>query len=58
MGDESKYDCLTCPYPRYRDELRLFCDCCIYRLLEEHKTIMEVTYVEGRTNDRKFHRPA
>lgn len=35
MSDKKKYDCMTCPYPRYRDSKVVFCDVCIRRILEE-----------------------
>lgn len=38
MSDKPKlYDCATCPYPRYKDGLVIFCDVCIRRILEEKK---------------------
>ena len=33
------YDCKTCPYPLYRDELRIFCDACIRKILDEENEI-------------------
>ena len=36
MGDEVKYDCLTCPYPRYRDENHIYCDICIREIMDRH----------------------
>lgn len=29
------YNCKTCPYSRYRDELRIFYDACIRKILDE-----------------------
>lgn len=38
MSDnKKKYDCATCPYPRYKDGLIIFCDVCIRRILDERK---------------------
>jgi len=36
MSDK-KYDCLTCPYPRYKDGSVIFCDVCICKILDEQK---------------------
>ena len=30
-----KYDCTTCPYPRYKDRSMIFCDVCIRKILDE-----------------------
>ncbi len=37
VSDKSKYDCTTCPYPRYKDGLVIFCDVCIRKILDEQK---------------------
>lgn len=37
VSDKRKYDCTTCPYPRYKDGSLIFCDVCIRRILEEQK---------------------
>jgi hypothetical protein len=37
VNDKKKYDCKTCPYPRYRDRLVIFCDVCIQKILDEQK---------------------
>ena len=29
-----KYDCTTCPYPRYKDSRTIFCDVCIQKILD------------------------
>lgn len=36
MADNSqkKYDCTTCPYPRYKDRSVIFCDVCIRKILD------------------------
>lgn len=34
---KKKYDCKTCPYPRYKEGSVIFCDVCIQRILEEKK---------------------
>jgi len=36
-GNKKKYDCMTCPYPRYKDGSVIFCDVCIRRILDEKK---------------------
>jgi len=36
MSDK-KYDCSTCPYPRYKDSRKIFCDVCICKILDEKK---------------------
>jgi len=36
MSDK-KYDCLTCPYPRYKDGSVIFCDVCICKILDERR---------------------
>jgi len=33
MSDK-KYDCSTCPYPRYKDGSVIFCDVCICKILD------------------------
>ena len=38
VSDKRKYDCTTCPYPRYRTIWSvIFCDVCIRRILDEQK---------------------
>lgn len=38
VSDKRKiYDCMTCPYPRYKDGAVIFCDVCIRRILDERK---------------------
>ena len=32
-----KYDCTTCPYPRYKDSHTIFCDVCIRKILDEQR---------------------
>ena len=32
-----KYDCTTCPYPRYKDKYTIFCDVCIRKILDEQR---------------------
>ena len=34
---DKKYDCTTCPYPRYKDGSIIFCDVCMRRILDEQK---------------------
>ena len=34
-NSQKKYDCTTCPYPRYKDGSIIFCDVCIRRILDE-----------------------
>ncbi|MEY8237708.1 hypothetical protein AALA36_18660 [Lachnospiraceae bacterium 66-29] len=38
-GNENhrKYDCMTCPYPRYKDSRTIFCDVCIQKILDEQR---------------------
>jgi len=36
MSDK-KYDCLTCPYPRYKDRSVIFCDVCIQKIMDMQK---------------------
>lgn len=33
-GKEKKYDCTSCPYPRYKDSRVIFCDVCIRKVLD------------------------
>ncbi|MBS6096334.1 MAG: hypothetical protein KIC50_22405 [Enterocloster bolteae] len=37
VSDKIKYDCTTCPYPRYKDRSVIFCDVCIRKILDEQK---------------------
>ena len=38
MSDKKKmYDCMTCPYPRYKDRSVIFCDVCIRKILDGQK---------------------
>ena len=32
-----KYDCMTCPYPRYKRGHIIFCDVCIRKILDEQR---------------------
>ena len=34
---QKKYDCTTCPYPRYKDRHTIFCDVCIRKILDEQR---------------------
>ena len=36
-GIQKKYDCLTCPYPRYKSGHIIFCDVCMLKILEEQR---------------------
>lgn len=36
-GKKKKYDCTTCPYPRYKDRSVIFCDVCIQKILDEQR---------------------
>lgn len=36
-NNKKKYDCTTCPYPRYKDGGIIFCDVCICKILDERK---------------------
>ena len=35
VSDKIKYDCTTCPYPRYKDGSVIFCDVCIRKIKPE-----------------------
>lgn len=35
--EDKKYDCLTCPYPRYKTPELIYCDVCIRRIMDKHK---------------------
>ena len=37
MSDKKRYDCTSCPYPRYKDGSVIFCDVCMRRILDEQK---------------------
>ncbi len=39
--NQKKYDCTTCPYPRYKDGSIIFCDVCIRKILDEQKAKKE-----------------
>lgn len=39
--NQKKYDCMTCPYPRYKDGSVIFCDVCIRKILDEQKAKKE-----------------
>ena len=34
---KKKYDCATCPYPRYKDGRVIFCDVCMQNILDSNK---------------------
>ena len=34
---KKKYDCATCPYPRYKEGTVIFCDVCIKKILDRKK---------------------
>ena len=34
-GKKKKYDCTTCPYPRYKDRSMIFCDEYKKKILDE-----------------------
>ena len=34
---QKRYDCMTCPYPRYKDRHTIFCDVCIRKILDEQR---------------------
>ena len=36
-----KYDCTTCPYPRYKCGHVIFCDVCMQKILEEQRAKKE-----------------
>ena len=35
--ENKKYDCMTCPYPRYKCGHVIFCDVCIRKILDEQR---------------------
>jgi hypothetical protein len=35
--NQKKYDCTTCPYPRYKDSRIIFCDVCMQKILDEQR---------------------
>ena len=34
---KKKYDCATCPYPRYKEGTVIFCDVCMQKILDRMK---------------------
>lgn len=34
---KKKYDCATCPYPRYKEGTVIFCDVCMQKILDRKK---------------------
>ena len=34
---KKKYDCATCPYPRYKEGTVIFCDVCMQKILDRTK---------------------
>lgn len=40
-NSQKKYDCTTCPYPRYKDRSVIFCDVCIRKILDGQKAKKE-----------------
>jgi hypothetical protein len=44
-------DCLTCPYPSYRDQNLIFCGTCIRKILEERKQEMEGQHEPDHTDN-------
>ena len=52
VSDKIKYDCTTCPYPRYKDGSVIFCDVCIRKILDEQKEKKENT--DSITNSPSF----
>ena len=36
-SSQKKYDCMTCPYPRYKCGHIIFCDVCIRKILDEQR---------------------
>ena len=35
--EKKKYDCMTCPYPRYKCGHIIFCDVCMRKILDEQR---------------------
>ena len=48
MADKRKYDCRTCPYPRYRDADHIYCDVCIRAILDKHHPQMKAPPVPDK----------
>lgn len=46
--EDKEYDCLTCPYPRYKTLELIYCDVCIRRIMDKHKAEMEVKHDTDR----------
>lgn len=46
MSDK-EYDCLTCPYPRYRSANLIYCDVCIQRILDQYQERMNHSEAAG-----------
>ena len=42
--EDKTYDCLTCPSPRHKTPELIFCDVCIRRILDKHKTKTEAKH--------------
>ena len=38
---DKKYDCTTCPYPRYKCGHVIFCDVCMQKILDEQRAKKE-----------------
>ena len=34
---KKKYDCATCPYPRYKEGTVILCDVCMQKILDRKK---------------------
>lgn len=53
--EKKKYDCLACPYPRYKDSQIIFCDVCIRRIVDEQnekKRRKDESDERGKQSDR------
>lgn len=37
MVPDKEYNCLTCPYPRYRTPELIYCDVCIRKIMDKHQ---------------------
>lgn len=37
VSGKEKYNCMTCPYPRYKCGHMIFCDVCMQKILDEQK---------------------
>ena len=46
-NSQKKYNCMTCPYPRYKEGSVIFCDVCIRKILDEQREKKQKRQEEG-----------